>query len=124
MRVLDALFVARDPESGELVAVSLSDGRAGDTIGRLLDFRLDPREREAATRRALEGVAGETVRALGAMLERGNAIAALVVEHTWANALAEAVARVGGTEVANELVQASRVSEVTQRLRAAAEPND
>jgi hypothetical protein len=124
MRVLDALFVARDPDSGELVAVSLSDGGSGDSIGRLLDFRLDPGQRKAATRRALEGEAGETAQALGAMLERGSAIAALVVEHSWANALGEAVARVGGTEVANEFVQASRVSEVTKRLRAAAEPND
>jgi hypothetical protein len=123
MRVLDVLFIARAPESGELVALSLSAGAAGGTIGRLLDFRLDPAERTAETRRALEGAAGETVEALGAMLEQGSAIAAVIVEHAWADALGEAVARVGGTEVANELVQASRVSEVTQRLRAAAEPN-
>jgi hypothetical protein len=115
MRVLDALFVAREPETGELSAVSLGGGTGG-IIGQLLDFRLDPGARTAATRRALEGAAGDTVQALGAILEPGNAVAAVLVEHAWADALGDAVARVGGTEAATEFVQAAGLSELTQRL--------
>jgi hypothetical protein len=123
MRVLDALFVAREPESGELTAVSLSGGRSGGIIGQLLEFRLDAGARNAATQRALQGEAGEAVRELADVLEPGNAIAAVLVEHAWAGALGDAVARVGGTEVVSEFLDATRVSEITHRLRAAAEPS-
>ena len=120
MRVLDALFVAREPETGELAAVSLGGGSATMT-SRLLSFRLDPGERRAATRRALAGQAGEAVQALGATLEPGGAFAAVLVEHAWAAALADAVARLGGSEVAAEFVQASRLAEMSEQLLAAAQ---
>jgi hypothetical protein len=115
MRVLDALFVAREPDTGELTAVSLQGGTGG-VIGQLLDFRLDPRARTAATRRALDGPAGETVQALGASLQPGNAVAAVLVEHAWADALGDAVTRVGGAEAATEFVQAGGLSELRHRL--------
>ena len=122
MRVLDALFVARAPESGELSAVSLTGSRAGGIIGQLLDFRLEPGARDAATQRALEGEAGGAVQALADMLEPGHAIAAVLVEHAWADSLGDAVTRVGGTEVVSEFLEASRVSDVTRRLCDAAAP--
>jgi hypothetical protein len=123
MRVRDALFVAREPDSGELTAVSMSASGASGIISKLLGFRLDPGERKTATRRALEGDAAEAVQALAAMIEPGGAFAAVIVEHAWADALGEAVARVGGTEVASEFVGANRLSELTQRLCAAAKPS-
>ena len=71
MRVLDGLFVAREPESGELSAISLTDSPPSRRISRILGFRLDPSECETATQRTLAGPAGETVRALGAVLTPG-----------------------------------------------------
>jgi hypothetical protein len=68
MRILDGLFVSREPDSGEL-----------------------------------------------------SAIAAVLVEHTWAEALADAVDRVGGAEIASEFVDVDGVSELTPRLLAAAQ---
>ena len=120
MRVLDALFVAREPETGELTAVSLSaDGSAG-IIGRLLDFRLSSGGRTATTQQALDGPAGDTVRTLGETLEPGHAVAAVLVEHVWANTLGEAVARIGGTEAVSEMVDAGGLTEIADRLRTAA----
>ena len=55
LRVLDGLFVARELESGELSAISLSDLPPSRMTSRLLDFRLDDRERRTATRRSLAG---------------------------------------------------------------------
>jgi hypothetical protein len=115
LRVVDALFVAREPETGELTAVSLVGGTGG-IIGQLLDFRLDPRARANATQRALDSSTGETVRTLAEMLTPGNAVAAVLVEHAWADALGDAVARIGGTEGATEFVQADGLSELTHRL--------
>lgn len=124
MRVLDALFVARDPETGEVAAVSLTaDGSAG-IIGRLLDFRLSSGGRAATTKQALDGPAGDTVRALGDRLEPGHAVAAVLVEHVWANTLGEAVARLGGVEVTSEMVDAAGLPEISDRLHSAASPAD
>jgi hypothetical protein len=121
VRVLDGLFVAREPESGELSAIALSDSPPSRMTSRLLGFRLDAKDRHAATQKALDGDAGEAVRSLAAMLSPGSAIAAVLLQHTWADALADAVVRVGGTEIASDFVDASRVSELTARLLAAAE---
>ena len=68
MRVLDALFVAREPDSGELSAFSLAARGGSGAVGavsELLDFRLNAGGRAGSTRRALEGPAGETVRSIG-----------------------------------------------------------
>jgi hypothetical protein len=124
VRVLDGLFVAREPESGELSAIALSDSLSSRMTSRLLGFRLDDKDRRAATQKALDGEAGDAVRSLAATLVPGTAIAALLLEHAWANALADAVARVGGIEVASDFVDASRMSELTPRLLSAVEQAD
>jgi hypothetical protein len=123
MRVLDALFVARAPETGDVTAVALSTDGSGGIIGQLLAFRLDERERQAATSRALEGANGEAVHALADRLVPGNAVAAVIVQHVWADALEDAVARIGGTGVANEFVDTDHVSDLADRLLTAAEEN-
>jgi hypothetical protein len=123
LHVIDGLFVAREPESDELSAILLSDLPPSRMTSRLLDFRLDDRARRAATRRSLEGGASEVVDSLGSLLGPGTAIAALLVEHKSASApadaadaLADAVTRVGGTQVVSEFVDASRMTELTSRL--------
>jgi hypothetical protein len=120
VRVLDGVFVARERESGELSAIALSDSPPSRMTSRLLGFRLDAKDRRAATQKALDGEAGEAVRSLAAMLSPGSAFAAVLLQHTWAEALADAVARVGGTELASDFVDASGMSELTPRLLAAA----
>jgi hypothetical protein len=71
------------------------------------------------------------VRSIAQMLSPGSAIAAVLLEHpgddapalpeqTWAEALADAVARLGGTAFANDFVEASRMSELIPRLIEAA----
>jgi hypothetical protein len=124
VRVLDGLFVARAPGSGELEAISLTDSPPSRRVSRIIGFRLDPADRKTATERALAGNAGETVRALGAVLAPGEAVAAVLLEHAWAAALTDAVARVGGTEVLSEFVGAGSVAELASRLLSAAESND
>jgi hypothetical protein len=114
IRVLEILFVTREPETGELTAISLRG--LGPRTGELLGFRLDAAERRAATQRALEGADAETVQELAGLLEPGAAIAAVLVEHVWANAVGEAVTRVGGAEAAAEFVDATALGELTERL--------
>ena len=119
MRVLDALFVARDADSGELSAYSLAARGGSGAVGavsELLDFRLSTGGRAGSTRRALEGPAGEAARSIGDGLRPGEAFAVVLVEHSWAVALTDAVTRTGGTEAAAEFVEVGGLSEVGERL--------
>jgi hypothetical protein len=80
LRILDVLFVKRDAESGDIVAVDLQGKGAGGTVGPLLGFRLDEAERRRVTERALAtGAAAELLSELGAALEPGAALAAVLV---------------------------------------------
>jgi hypothetical protein len=125
MRVLDALFVAREPDSGQVTAISLAargGGRGAGSSGAVgamsdvLDFRLNPGGRAKSTRQALEGPSGDSVRLIGEGLSPGQAFAVVLVEHHWAAALEDAVARTGGTQAAGEFVEAGGLGEVGERL--------
>jgi hypothetical protein len=116
MRILDVLFVGREPDSGELVAVSLSNGGSAGMIGRLISFRLESSARRATTDRTLSGPLGEIVRSLAATLEPGAAIAAVLVEHAWSQTLGEAIERMGGTQRVSEFVETSDAGELWTRL--------
>jgi len=108
LRVRDALFVAAQAATGELVATNLQ-GNTGALTAKLLDFRLDA----AARRRPAEGsLEGE----LGKSLEPGSALAVLLVEHVWARGMEDAVARVGGRTLASEFVDAAKLSELAADL--------
>jgi hypothetical protein len=125
LRVLEALFVRNDPETGELTAVDLRSRGAGSMVLPLVGFRLDPAERDRATKRALdaEGLGGMLAE-LGAELAPGAALAAVLVEHTWARALEDAVSQSGGTAVSSDFVGARSLGELTRRLLAATRTPD
>jgi hypothetical protein len=111
MRILDALFVGREPESGELVAVSLTNEGAAGMVGRLLSFRLDASSRASTTKSVLEGRAGSLVSSLAETVDPGGALLALLVEHSWAIALNDAIARTGGHPLVSEFVAAADLLE-------------
>ena len=119
LRILEALLVARDAESGELAAVDVRSRGAGSLVSPLISFRLDEHERRRTTERAL-AAGGEALHALGEALAPGAAVAAVLVEHRWAAALEDAVAQSGGTPVSSGFVDAASLSELTPQLVAAA----
>jgi hypothetical protein len=112
LRILDVLFVAADEATGELIAIDLQ-GSTGGLTAKLLDFRLDP----AGRRR--KGTS-ELARDLGAALQPGTALAAVLVEHIWSRVLDDAVSRVGGRSLASDFVDASTLSELGADLLRAA----
>ena len=113
LRVLDALFVRSHAETGELDAVAVHGDGAGRIVAPLLDFRLDPAKRRRTTERALAGDRGGVLRSLGAELQPGEAMAVLLVDHVWARALEDAVARTGGTPVTSEFVDVTGLAELS-----------
>jgi hypothetical protein len=124
-QLLDALFVRRDPASGEVEAVDLSIGGAGATLASLLDFRLDVGRRRALTERTLTehrgGVPPPLIEAIAATLEAGAAILAVLQTGPTATVLEDAVARCGGQRIADEQVDGRALAQVGPRLRTAVE---
>jgi hypothetical protein len=108
LRVLDVLFVGRDGESGELIAIAGRERQPGGLVTGLLGFRLDPAERRRATERALSAYDGgpspNALLQLGELLPPGGAIAAMLVEHVWAGVVEQAAKRTGGDLLLTEFV--------------------
>jgi hypothetical protein len=126
LRILDLLFVAKDGTSEELSIVGMRGDGAGGIVAPLLDFRLDAGARRRATQRALSNgtmsVPAEVLRELGAALQAGGALAAVLVEHVWARALQDAVSRTGGTSlVGGSFVEATTFADLAPDLLAAAQ---
>jgi hypothetical protein len=117
LRILRALFVGRDAATGELATTDLRGG-AGGLVAPLLSFRLDPARRRGASAQALE--INEALEELGGMLEPGDAIVAVLVEHTWAAVLADAVARSGGSALADEISSAGDTAAFERQVLAVA----
>jgi hypothetical protein len=119
LRVLDVLFVRRSPESGDLEALVVRGGAGGVSVAPVLDFRLDEGARRRATEKAVDAHP-ELVRELGATLEPGGAVAAVLVDHVWSEALDDAADRTGGSLLASDFVDATELRELRAELLAAA----
>jgi hypothetical protein len=113
LRILEALFVRSNAETGELDAVAVRGDGTGRIVAPLLDFRLDAAKRRRTTERAFEGDRAAALRTLAAGLEQGEAMAVLLVDHVWARALEDAVARTGGTPVTSEFVDVTGLAELS-----------
>jgi hypothetical protein len=120
LRIVEAAFISRDAGTGELAALDLRSRGAGSLVAPLIGFRLDPRERLRATERALDADDNEMLSALGTVLAPGAAIAAVLVEHTWARAFENAVSQSGGSLLSGGFVEADTLSDLTSVLVAAA----
>jgi hypothetical protein len=123
LKILDALFVHRHPDSDELDAVSLKGDGAGGIALPMIEFRLDEGARRRLTEKALRGRPGgippELIKELGASLEPDAAVAAVLIDHVWRRTLEDAVTRVGGTAQVSEFVDATKLSELAPVLLAA-----
>jgi hypothetical protein len=113
LRVLDAIFVRSDAETGELEAVAVHGDGTGRIVAPLIEFRLDPARRRRPTERALGGDRAATMRNIGAELQKGESVVVVLIEHVWATALEDAVARTGGTPVVSEFVDATSLAELS-----------
>jgi hypothetical protein len=110
LRILDGLFVDCDPATGELSALPF--GRGG--VSAALDFRLDPERRRRISADALSD--NPALHEFRNALAEGGAVAAVLVEHRWAQALDLAVERMGGAAAVDDFVEASALDELMPAL--------
>jgi hypothetical protein len=113
IRILEVLFVGKLSETDELTALKEVSRGAGSLIAPLLDFRLDLGRQRRATEAVLgtEGL-GDVVRDLGATLAPGEKIVAVLAEHSWAQALTDAVSSTGGSPVMEDFVEGGSLVEL------------
>ena len=126
LRIVDALFVGNDPETGEVVAVDLHADGIGGALTQVLDFRLDRGERRRITERLLGtgDARANALRGLADALRPGTGLFAVIVEHAWMRTVGEAVTRTGGQPVVNEFVDSAKISDLSPKLSDAARQGD
>jgi uncharacterized membrane protein len=125
LRILDLLFVHRDPESAELVALDYQGEDLGAIVGALLGFEFEGEDETPADSGRAEGHAfglgTEQIEAMAGSLEPGQSAAFLLVEHVWARDLKRAIRDAGGAPVGEGFLTPETVALVGAELGAMSE---
>ncbi len=127
IRVLDLLFVAKDPEgSGDLVVLDHQGAELGAIVGALLgfDFEGELQERlessDGGGERAF-GLTRDDLETVASGLEPGHAAGFLLIEHVWARDLKRAIRGTGGVPLAEGFLTPEAVRAVEPELAAMAD---
>lgn len=99
LRVLDVLFVRKDPDTGELQTIDVQSEELQALAGT---------QTLGVSKREIEGVGDE--------LAPGQAAGMILVEHVWARELAEAIASTGGAVLAQGLLGPDAIEEIVAEL--------
>src|SRR5215204_5954422 len=103
IRILDLLFVRKDAETGDLLALDYQGEELGAIVGALLGFEFEGEEQPAGSAEEEEkveshafGLSLREIEAMAASLEPGHSAGFLLVEHVWARDLKRAIRQTGG----------------------------
>ena len=99
LRVLDVLFVRKDPDTGALQTIDVQSEELQALAGT---------QTLGVSRREIEGVGDE--------LAPGQAAGMILVEHVWARDLAEAIESTGGGVLAQGLLGPDAIEQIAAEL--------
>lgn len=123
IRILDLLFVQRDAESGDVIALDVQGDELGGIVGALLGFEFEGDGDAPATagggHRAF-GLTTSDIQDVAAGLEPGHAAGFLLVEHLWARDFKRATEEAGGTLLGEGFLTPQAIAEVAPELAAMA----
>jgi uncharacterized membrane protein len=123
IRLLDLLFVARDAEDGDLVALGYQGESLGGIVGALLGFDFEgvaPGDGAVDADAAAFGLGQVEVLALASALGPGEAAAFMLFEHVWARELKAAIREAGGEPLGEGFLTPELVATVAPELAAMA----
>jgi hypothetical protein len=115
VRVLDVLFIARDPDSDETVTLEHPNAAdLGGIVGDLLGMELD----EGAAGEHSFGFTQDDIKQMAAGLGPGEAAGLLLIEHVWARDLKRAFRDAGGRMLGEGFLTPETIRAVEPQLAA------
>lgn len=128
IRILDLLFVHKDAESGDLVALDYQGEELGAIVGALLGFEFEDDDAGTAPGGTAEshafGLSQEQIAGMAEGLDPGQAAGFLLVEHVWAKGFKDAVREAGGVPLGEGFLTPETIGAVAGELIAMAEAHD
>jgi uncharacterized membrane protein len=129
IRLLDLLFVHKESETGDLLALDYQGEELGAIVGALLGFEFEGEEERPAGSAEEEkkveshafGLSVREIEALAASLEPGTSAGFLLVEHVWARDLKRAIRQTGGYPLGEGFLTPEAVAAVAAELAALSE---
>jgi uncharacterized membrane protein len=127
IRILDLLFVHKDAETGDLLALDYQGENLGAIIGALLGFEFEGDEQltgsteEQRVESHAFGLSQREIEGMAASLEPGTSAGFLLVEHVWARDLKRAIRQTGGVPIGEGFLTPEVIAEVAVELVALSE---
>ena len=124
IRLLDLLFVQKDAETGDLLALDYQGQELGAIVGALLGFEfegdLPPDSQEEVESHAF-GLSHTEIEEIAASLAPGSSAGFLLIEHVWARDLKRALRDAGGFPLGEGFLTREAIAAVATELVAMAE---
>jgi uncharacterized membrane protein len=125
IRILDLLFVQKDAETGDLLALDYQGKELGAIVGTLLGFEFEDNiERRADSREVKSdafGLSRREIREIAVLLDPGSSAGFVLIEHVWARDLKRAIRETGGYPLGEGFLTSEAVNTVAPELVAMAE---
>ena len=123
IRILDLLFVGKDAETGDLLALDYRGEELGAIVGALLGFEFEgeqPSEVSGIEGHAF-GLSKREIQGIAASLKPGSSAGFLLIEHVWARDLKRAIRDAGGFPLGEGFLTPETIAEVATELLAMSE---
>lgn len=125
IRILDLLFVLKDSETEELLALDYQGEDLGAIVGALLGFRFDGDGEAPAPETDVDthayGLSTDQIEAIAGSLEPGHSAGVLLIEHVWARELKRAIREPGGVPLGEGFLTPETIASVAAELGAMSE---
>jgi uncharacterized membrane protein len=126
IRILDLLFVGKDTETGDILALDYQGEELGAIVGALLGFEFEDDGRRSDE--SLEGMQGHAfglsqteIQRIAASLRPASSAGFLLIEHVWARDLKRAICDAGGFPLGEGFLTPETLAEVATELFAMSE---
>jgi uncharacterized membrane protein len=121
IRVLDLLFVGKDAETGDLLALDYQGEELGAIVGALLGFEFeDGGGQQGGTTEGVQGhafgLSQSDIQELAASLLPGDSAGFLLVEHVWARDLKDTIRDAGGFPLGEGFLTPEAIADVATEL--------
>jgi uncharacterized membrane protein len=126
IRILDLLFVGKDAETGDLLALDYQGKELGAIVGALLGFDFEDDGRPGTGSAQMTdghafGLSQEEIQDIAASLAPGSSAGFLLIEHVWARDLKRAIRDAGGFPLGEGFLTPEAIAAVAAELLAMSE---